>query len=174
MKYRFLAGLVTGVVLSGLLIGGGTYLYFAGGYAPVATAAPPLPFEQLLARRALHARLAKEMPKTVPIAPTEANLMAGATVYLSHCAGCHSLPGRSAAVFAQQMFPPAPHLFHGMGVTDDEPGETYWKAANGIRLTGMPGFRGILSDDQLWQVSLLLAKAHELPPAVQSALAGKN
>jgi len=174
MKYRFLAGLVAGVVLSGLLIGGGTYLFFAGGYAPVATAAPPLPFEHLLARLALHARLAKEMPKTVPIASTEANLMAGAAVYLAHCAGCHSLPGRPTAAFARQMFPPAPHLFHGMGVTDDEPGETYWKAANGIRLTGMPGFRGILTDDQLWQVSLLLAKAHELSPAVQGLLAGKN
>ena len=171
MKNRFPAGLVTGVVLSGLLIGGGTYLFFTGGYAPVATAAPPLPFEHLLARRALQARLAKEMPRTVPIAPKEANLLAGATVYLSHCAGCHSLPGRPAAAFAQQMFPPAPHLFQGVGVTDDEPGETYWKAANGIRLTGMPGFHGILTDDQLWQVSLLLAKAHELPPAVQSALA---
>jgi len=25
-----------------------------------------------------------------------------------------------------------------VGVSDDEPGETYWKVANGIRLTGMP------------------------------------
>ena len=58
MKYRFLAGAVTGVVLSVLLIGGGTYLFFAGGYAPVATAAPPLPFERRLARQALQARLA--------------------------------------------------------------------------------------------------------------------
>ena len=174
MKHKFLTGLVTGVVLAGLLIGGGAYLYVAGGYAPVATAALPLPFERQLAWRALQARLANEMPKTVPLTPTEANLLAGAAVYLSHCAGCHSLPGRPAAAFAQQMFPPAPHLFHGVGVTDDEPGETYWKAANGIRLTGMPGFRGILTDDQLWQVSLLLAKAQSLPLTVQSALAGKE
>ncbi|MEI8064200.1 MAG: cytochrome c [Verrucomicrobiota bacterium] len=152
-------------------IGGSTYLFFAGGYAPVATAAAPMPFEKLLARQALHARLEKEMPTTVPTTATEANLLAGATVYRNHCASCHGLPGRPEAAFTRQMFPPAPHLFKGKGVTDDELGETYWKAANGIRLTGMPGFRGILTDDQLWQVSLLLAKANELPPVVQRALA---
>jgi len=174
MKNGFLVGLITGVGLALLVIGGGAYAFFAGGYAPVATAAAPMPFEKLLARTALHARLEKEMPKTVPIEPTEANLLAGAAVYRNHCAGCHSLPGRAEAAFARQMFPPAPHLFHGIGVTDDEPGETYWKAANGIRLTGMPGFRGILTDDQLWQVSLLLAKANALPTSVQSVLASKD
>lgn len=174
MKNRFLVGLIAGAGLAGLLLGIGAYTFFAGGYAPVATGAPPLPFEKLLARKALHARLDKEMPKTVPIEPTEANLRAGAAVYRNHCAGCHGLPGRPEAAFARQMFPPVPHLFQGKGVTDDEPGETYWKTANGIRLTGMPAFRGILEDTQLWQVSLLLAKAHELPQSVQSVLAATD
>jgi len=174
MKKRFLVGLIAGVILGFLLIGIGTFAFFAGGFAPVATASAPMPFEKLLAQQALHARLVKEMPKTVPIAETEANLLAGAAVYRAHCAGCHGLPGQPEIAFARQMFPPAPQLFHGKGVTDDEPGETYWKAANGIRLTGMPGFRGILKDEQLWQVSLLLAKANELHQSVQSALAAKN
>lgn len=171
MKNRFLVGLIVGAGVAVLAIGGGMYAFFAGGYAPVATAAAPMPFEKLLARQALHARLEKEMPTTVPITATEANLLAGATVYRNHCAACHGLPGRPEAAFTRQMFPPAPHLFQGKGVTDDEPGETYWKAANGIRLTGMPSFRGILTDDHLWQVSLLLAKANELPTAVQKSLA---
>ena len=55
-------------------------------------------------------------------------------------------------------------------MTDDSVGETYWKAANGIRLTGMPGFHKILSEDQLWQVSLLLKKADQLPGTVKTAL----
>jgi mono/diheme cytochrome c family protein len=55
-------------------------------------------------------------------------------------------------------------------VTDDPPGETYWKAANGIRLTGMPGFMGSLSDTQLWQVSLMLANADKLPAAAKAAV----
>jgi mono/diheme cytochrome c family protein len=56
-------------------------------------------------------------------------------------------------------------------VTDDPAGETYWKAANGIRLTGMPGYRGTLTDTQLWQVSLMLANADKLPASVKAAVA---
>ncbi len=39
-----------------------------------------------------------------------------------------------------------------------------------MRLTGMPGFDGSLSEDEMWQVSLLLLEADRLPPAVQQAL----
>jgi thiosulfate dehydrogenase len=60
-----------------------------------------------------------------------------------------------------------------MGVTDDPPGETYWKVANGIRLTGMPAFKDMLTDNQMWQVSLLLANADKpLPPTATNILNG--
>ena len=68
------------------------------------------------------------------------------------------------------MFPKPPDLFRGKGVTDDEPGETYWKVANGIRLTGMPSFNKTLSETQLWQVSLLLANADKVSDAVKQQL----
>jgi mono/diheme cytochrome c family protein len=69
------------------------------------------------------------------------------------------------------MYPHPPKLTEGKGVTDDEPGESYWKVANGIRLTGMPGFRPALSETQMWQVSLLVANADKLPKTVQDSLA---
>lgn len=68
------------------------------------------------------------------------------------------------------MFPAPPHLFKGKGVTDDRAGETYWKVANGIRLTGMPAYNGSLSETEMWQVSLLLAKADKLPSQVRTGL----
>jgi mono/diheme cytochrome c family protein len=61
-----------------------------------------------------------------------------------------------------------------MGVTDDPPGETYWKVANGIRLTGMPSFEKVLTDTEMWQVSLLLANADKpLPPEAADILRGQ-
>ncbi len=75
------------------------------------------------------------------------------------------------------MFPRAPQLWqkhrHGsvVGVSDDPVGETYWKVKNGIRLTGMPAYQQILSEDQMWQVSLLLSQADKpMSPAASSAL----
>ncbi len=110
------------------------------------------------------------MPKTVPLQPDDSSLAAGATVYREHCAVCHGLPGQKESPIAAGMYPHPPKLMEGKGVTDDEPGETYWKVANGIRLTGMPGFRPALSDPQMWQVSLLAANADKLPRSIHDAL----
>jgi mono/diheme cytochrome c family protein len=68
------------------------------------------------------------------------------------------------------MFPKPPHLFRGKGVTDDQPGETYWKVANGIRLTGMPAFSQALSATQMWQVTLMLANADKISDSVKQEL----
>jgi mono/diheme cytochrome c family protein len=47
--------------------------------------------------------------------------------------------------------------------------------ANGIRLTGMPAFKDILSETQIWQVSLLLANADKpLPPAALQLVRGEQ
>jgi thiosulfate dehydrogenase len=163
---RFLAGFVIGLLVLPALV----YVYCKQGYAPVATSAPPLPFERAVTTTALHARIAKEMPARSPVPADEANLTAGARVYRDDCAVCHGLPGQPQSHIAVGMFPKPPHLFRGKGVTDDPVGESYWKAANGIRLTGMPAFRIALTDEQIWQVSQLLANANQLPQAVREAL----
>jgi mono/diheme cytochrome c family protein len=163
----FLLGLLVGLVV----LPASVYVYLQFGYAPVATAAPPLPFEKRLARMALHARMAKEAPAQSPIPASEPNLLAGAKLYREHCVVCHGLAGAPQTPTAKGMFPRPPELMRGKGVTDDPAGESYWKAANGIRLTGMPGYRGSLSDEQLWQVSQFLATADKLPQSVHDLMA---
>lgn len=165
--------------MKGLLIGfiGGLlvlpligFCYLKLGFAPVATSAAPMPFEKYFAQSALHARIDKEMPKNEPIQATESVFLAGAMTYREHCAVCHGLPGQPQTAIAKGMFPQPPHLFQGKGVSDDPAGETYWKVKNGIRLTGMPGFGKSLTEDQMWQVSEMLAKSDKLPESVLQQL----
>jgi mono/diheme cytochrome c family protein len=163
---KFLIGLILGLIA----VPAGVYLYFSTGSAPVATAAPPMPFEKTLAKMAQHARMDKEMPKSVPISADDAAYVAGAQIYKDHCAVCHGLPGQAQTAIAQGMFPDPPKLMEGKGVTDDPPGESYWKVAGGIRMTGMPGFNKTLSTTQMWQVSLLVANADKLPKAAKDIL----
>ena len=162
--------ILLGFVLCLICIAAAGFLYFRMGWAPVATSAPAMPFEKRLAGLALHAAMAKQPMAQAPIPADETNLSAGARVYREQCAVCHGLPDQPETAIAHGMFPSPPQLFRGHGVTDDPPGETYWKAANGIRLTGMPGFKGSLNDTQLWQVSLLLANADKIPPSAKAAL----
>ena len=163
---KFIVGLILGV----LVVPFGLYLYLTGGAAPVATSDSSMPFESYFAHKALNARIAKEMPKTVPIQPTEANYLAGAELYKQHCAVCHGLPLTPKSAIASGMFPKPPLLLEGKGVTDDEPGESYWRIANGIRLSGMPGFSKSLSETQIWQIALLVANADKLPASAKTAL----
>jgi thiosulfate dehydrogenase len=167
---KFLIGLILGL----LIVPAAVYYYFSSGSAPVATSAPPIPFERALARAALHARLTKEMPKSVPIAADETAYTAGAQIYKDHCAVCHGLKGQPQTAIAKGMFPHPPKLMEGTGVTDDPAGETYWKVSGGIRMTGMPSFEKSLSTTQMWQVSLLLANADKLPKSAQDALAAAS
>jgi thiosulfate dehydrogenase len=163
---KFIGGLLLGLIL----VPFGAYLYFTGGSAPVATTDSDMPFETFLAHKALNARIAKDMPKTVPIQVNEANYVAGAELYKQHCAVCHGLPLAPKSAVAVGMYPQPPQLFQGKGVTDDQPGESYWKIFNGIRLSGMPGFSKSLSETQMWQLALLLANADKLPTSAKAAL----
>jgi thiosulfate dehydrogenase len=163
---QFLVGFVAALVL----IAAAGLGYVALGLAPVATASAPLPFEKLITGIALNARVNKEAPKSAPIPASDEAYAAGAKIYRKNCAVCHGSPGQDQTAIAKGEFPNPPELFKGQGVTNDPVGVTYWKVANGIRLTGMPGFNGSLNTEQMWQVSLLLSNANKLPATVVSAL----
>ncbi len=167
---RFLLGIITGVVL--VVLGVFCYLHF--GSLPVATGDSPFPMERQITHAALDSRIGRDMVKTPPLAADAATFTAAVPVYQQQCASCHGVPGKDSS-FAKGMYPRAPQLFEKhhngvVGVSDDEPGETEWKVANGIRLTGMPAYKSILSEKEMWQVSLLLANADKLPDAVTQAL----
>ena len=163
-------GIAIGFILAVAISAGSVFLYFSAGLAPVATADPPMPFEKRLANMALDAHIEKQHIPASPVQADEANFLAGAAVYKRQCALCHGLPGQSPIDYATTMFPKPPQLFRGKGVTDDPASETFWKAANGIRLSGMPSFKTKLTDTQLWQVSELLAHANEIPDSVKTVL----
>jgi thiosulfate dehydrogenase len=164
---KLLAGVFIGMCVP--LVAG--YLFVILGGMPVATKSRPLPMEQFLAGKALHAAMDKEAGKPSPLSADETNFLAGARVYQVQCSGCHGQLGQPASAISKGMFPPPPLLLPPKkGVTDDPVGETYWKVKNGIRLTGMPSFNESLTDSEMWQVSLLLLHADKLPASVQQVL----
>jgi thiosulfate dehydrogenase len=162
---KFIAGFVVGIVV--LLAG--AYLFISFGGVSMMTSAPPLPFEKRVARMALRASLGKAADQKDPLPFNDDAMTAGARVYKNQCAVCHGLPGGEKTAIAKGMFPDPPQLFEDP-VTDDPEGVTYWKVTHGIRLSGMSAFTGSLSDTERWQVTMLMAHADKLSPAVRAAL----
>lgn len=140
-------------------------LYLRFGYVPVAVNGPVIPFEELLAGTAVQARIARDAPAQAAIPPTDDHLIAGAKLYREHCVDCHGRPGSSITPAAKGMYPPPPQFFERKVMGNEPVGQNYWIIANGIRLTGMPGYRGALTDEQIWQVSQFVSKRSELPDA---------
>jgi thiosulfate dehydrogenase len=164
-----------GFILGIAAVAAVVFLDLRFGVLPVAVADKAFPLEKQIVRVPMQARIDREL-KTAPFGTSEDAFEAGAHVYRKECAACHGTPGHDVP-YAKFMYPSAPQLWkrHGksnvVGVSDDEAGETYWKVANGIRLTGMPSYSHVLSDTEMWQVSLLLKNADsELPLPVTQIL----
>jgi thiosulfate dehydrogenase len=168
---KFLIGLLIGLLVAPVCI----WIYLKAGSPPVATSDAAFPFEEAIVHLPLHARIDRELVKTPPIEASPTNLEIGAHIYRQQCAVCHGLYGRTIK-FAKNMYPQAPQLWEPhrdgvVGVSDDPPGETYWKVSNGIRLSGMPAFKNVLNETEMWQVSQLLANADKpLPPDILTLL----
>jgi mono/diheme cytochrome c family protein len=177
---RVLLGMVIGVVLVPALVLG----WFRFGHPPAAVADLPLPAERMITSVPLEARIDREMPQKAAVEANEDTFVAGARLYRNYCAECHGFHGKPAAIGAH-MYPSAPQLWEQhhhegaasgvIGVSDDPPGETYWKVANGIRLTGMPAFKEVMTETEMWQASVLLANADKpLPPEVLEVVRGEQ
>jgi thiosulfate dehydrogenase len=155
-----LRGFILGVVMIVLIFVVGGYLFVRGGGVSLATTARPLPIEASVARMALRASIGNAAEQKDPLPFNDGNMSAGENVYKENCAVCHGAPDRSRTAISKGMFPSPPQLFEKEDmVTDDPEGVTYWKVTHGIRLSGMPGFGGTLSDTQRWQVTMLVAHA---------------
>ena len=162
---KFLAGVVFTLLV--LLIGG--LVSVINGWLPANADARPGFIETWIARHSLHATINREAPTApVPVALTDANLIAGIQTYATNCAVCHGAADGQASHIATGLFQHAPQLaIHD--VTDDPEGKIYWFVKHGVRLTGMPAFSDSLTDEQIWQVVLFLKHMDKLSPDVDKA-----
>ena len=97
-----------------------------------------------------------------PIKASAETIEAGKQTFGFYCVVCHGRDGQNTGVpFAKTISPPIPSL-----ASDDiqryTDGQLKWVIENGISPSGMPGSKGILSDDDMWTIVVYL---RHLPPA---------
>jgi mono/diheme cytochrome c family protein len=157
-----------GVVATLLVVCGVTFLVINRGWIPVGADNPPGAVERRLAHMATDAYVARNAPRQEnPAQPTAGNLIEGARVYEKHCAVCHGGAAPRISPLRTKFSPPAPQIVNR--VPRDADATLWWITKHGIRLTGMPAWDGILSDDQMWKIIAFLKRSDKLPPDVQAA-----
>ncbi len=88
-----------------------------------------------------------------PIAATEENIARGGVLYNQKCAACHGEDGKSQTAFAAAM-PAKPEDLTGENVRALAEGEIYSVISSGVGPAGMPSFKGRISAEALWQITL--------------------
>ncbi len=90
--------------------------------------------------------------KKNPIASSPDAIKEGGEHFQHHCQICHGLDGHATGVpFAAQMSPPVPDL-SDKDIQEYTDGQLHWIVENGIAPSGMPAWKGILDDDEMWKV----------------------
>jgi mono/diheme cytochrome c family protein len=161
---RFLYGIVFTLCF---LLAAAVAGVYAGALPSGADVKPPA-IEEWAAKRSLHASIAHgDGGYANPLQPTDANLIAGVRLYGANCAACHGAADALPSTFAKGFYIEAPQLAKD-GVEDDPENVTYWKLDHGIRFTAMPAFGKNLTDEQLWQLTMFVARMDKLSPAVDA------
>jgi mono/diheme cytochrome c family protein len=107
-----------------------------------------------------------------PLSATPENIHAGRENFSHYCFVCHGLDAQNTGVpFAEKMSPSVPSLASS-SVQSYADGQLKWVIDNGISPSGMPASKGILNDDEIWQIVIYIrhlpAKGSLGEPAVYS------
>jgi mono/diheme cytochrome c family protein len=132
--------------------------------ANVSALPEPGPLETWMAMKVKGWYISRAAGGSLPKAPTNdaSSVSTGETLFSMGCTSCHGKDGRSPTNIGKSMYPRvldlgAPEV---QGMNDRE---LFWIIKNGIRLSGMPGFAKILSDEQIWQTTYYVRSLGKLP-----------
>ena len=161
-------GFLAGIAVTLIVVFGGGYLVINRGWIPVGADNPPGSWERSLAHMAVDTYVEAHAPKQEnPAAPTAANLGEGARIYEARCALCHGSGRQRISPLRTKFSPPAPQLVNR--VPRDPDATFWWITKHGVRLTGMPAWDGILTDDEMWKTVSFLKHWDKLPPEAVAA-----
>jgi mono/diheme cytochrome c family protein len=158
-----------GIIVTLLALAVGALWYTRTGRVNFQADQTPPQLERWFAGGASDAYVERNAPKTRnPVPATEQNVLAGAQLYMDHCAGCHGTPSSPDTPLMHSFNPPVPRFFkHAPDMPDNQ---NFLVIQHGIRFTGMPAWDKTLSDQQMWQITTFLSAIPHLPPAAQKVL----
>ena len=129
-----------------------------------ATNAPLRPLEWFLSTTREHSVAAHASLITAPSLESAKMRKVGAEHFQEMCVSCHGAPGVSPTEAALGLEPPAPKLYEGPSVKDDEAREMFWIVKNGIQMTGMPSFGKTHDDQKIWAIIAFVKQMRGMSP----------
>jgi len=146
MKRWLLVALITLALAAVVLIIGFTQI-------KVDALQEPGQLETIVMTQAKHFLIHWSSREVVP--PAAINLQSGIDegdkLYATDCTMCHGSDGHTPTDYGRWMYPRASDLTSPM-VRQYSDSELFWIVKNGIRLSGMPAFAKVESDEHIWNL----------------------
>ena len=161
---KFWLGFVIAIII--IFVGG--FLYVRFGLVDPRADIEMGHLERDLAMPSLDAAVDRRAPDIKnPIEANDANLIAGMKIYQTNCASCHGDIHHPHGMLADSLYPRAPQFVED--APDMPENQNFYIIQHGIRLSGMPAWKPVLSEQEIWQVTTFLSHMDKLPPQVSDA-----
>jgi mono/diheme cytochrome c family protein len=95
-----------------------------------------------------------------PASFTPAQAAAGFCAYQTHCVACHGASAVARQRWVEGQEPAPPYLLDAARRFDRA--ELFWIVDHGIKMTGMPAWRGTMSEQEIWAVVAFLQAMPEM------------
>jgi mono/diheme cytochrome c family protein len=126
--------------------------------------------ETFLATLVKHLLVRRSSREGIPPAPTnlQASIEEGDKLYATDCSMCHGPDGRTPTDSGRWMYPRASDLT-SPEVQQYRDRQLFWIVKNGIRLSGMPAFGRVESDEHIWNLVHYLRTLRQSAPPKNEA-----
>lgn len=160
---KFLLGCIVAVIV--VLTAAFCFVRF--GFVDPRADLPVGGLESKIAMPSLDASVDRRAPEAHnPLQPNDANLIAGMKIYQSNCAGCHGDIQHSHTAFGDSFYPRVPQFVED--APDMPENQNFYIIQHGIRLSGMPAWKQLLSEQEMWQVTTFLSQMDKLSPQLSA------
>jgi mono/diheme cytochrome c family protein len=167
----FVAGALTAIAAA--FLGAGVFLANSHG---LSAREQPGSIERWVARRARRFALPADVrERRNPVADSATALADARAHWADHCAACHANNGSGDIEMGKRLYPRAPDMRQPetQSMTD---GELFYVIQNGVRLTGMPGWGGGSTHDELdsWKLVRFIRHLPDLSPQEEREMQALN
>lgn len=107
----------------------------------------------------------------VPSLDDPAMAQQGLIYYRDKCVQCHGAPGVARQDVGKGMTPVPPNLAHT--ASNRTPAEIFWAIKHGIKMTGMPSWQFIFTDEEIWKIVAFMRQMSKLSPVEYQAIAAR-
>lgn len=163
-----LIGILAVLAVFGIVGGAGSAWYFFTGRYNIAATEPHWPIVREAIDRVYRSSVRHHAAGIAAPAFDETVIAAGAEHYGVECARCHGVPGGDQPDWALGQRPKAPHL--ARDGTDFTTAEVFWLVENGVKLTGMPAFAEVFTEEEIWSLAAVVEALPDMSADEYAAL----